>query len=68
MTNTITRDDVHRQVATALGASTVRIPVAHVDEITEEVVERFGLVDIDTIEHDAFWHLAVDVMERMPMH
>ncbi len=50
----ITYTDIHAKVDTAVGSGfggdTIDIP-----GIVDEVVATYGLVDIDTIDHDAFW-------------
>lgn len=49
---TFTSRDLRDQVTTATEASDGTYDV---DAIVEEIVERHGAVDVDTLEHDEFW-------------
>lgn len=49
----ITSTDILRQVAQAVEAGPSE--GIDVDAIVTEIVQTYGLVDIDTIDTDAFW-------------
>jgi hypothetical protein len=52
----ITDNDVRRQVEAALGPEgTPEREGINVDGVVREIVDRFGLVDIDSIDADEFW-------------
>jgi hypothetical protein len=54
---TITDRNIYAQVSIATEASEGSYDV---DAITAAIVQRYGLVDIGTIEHDAFWALVAE--------
>lgn len=52
---TITSDDIRQQVNTAIGAQAEFGDTIDRDGIVREIVDTHGLVDVDSIDHDAFW-------------
>lgn len=49
---TFTSRDLHDQIVTATDASDGKYDV---DAIVEEIVEKHGAVDIDTLDTNEFW-------------
>lgn len=53
---TITDRDIRRQVASAVGANGSDLAAGiDIDGITAEIQAAYGLIDIETIDHDTFW-------------
>lgn len=52
----ITRTDITRQVEASIDGSP-DVETIDVDGIVDELVDQFGLIDVETIEHDAYWAL-----------
>lgn len=51
---TFTSRDLRDQIVTATDASDGEYDV---DAIVEDIVEKYGAVDIDTIDTDEFWQI-----------
>lgn len=56
---TITSTDITRQVTESIEASGDPTLTSSIDVtgIVGEIIQRYGLVDIDTIDHDEYWAL-----------
>lgn len=58
---TITDRDIREQVATAVGAAGTDLTAGiNVDAIVTEIINTYGLINVDDIDDEAFW----DMVER----
>lgn len=53
----ITYRDIRAQVVRSIDVSEDLIEGIDIDGIVRDVIKRYGLVDIDTIEHDEYWDI-----------
>lgn len=53
---TTTDRDITAQVTAAIEANGAELAAGiRTDAVVAEIIDTYGLVDVETIEHDAFW-------------